>query len=106
MSLVLYVLRSFLRDAAIGAWTASYDPVGNLTCRAAPGSGTTCAGSSPTGALLGYDNEERLYGWQNAPTNSTQSTAYLYDGAGRRVEQVVMSGGATEAQGVSRIWGA
>lgn len=45
-----------------GGWTASYDEVGNLTCRAAPGSGQTCAGSAPTGAMLAYDNEERLYG--------------------------------------------
>ncbi|HEU5343737.1 MAG TPA: hypothetical protein VFU60_05295 [Ktedonobacterales bacterium] len=58
-------------------------------------SATVVSGSSPTGALLGYDNEERLFGWQNAPTTPTASTAYLYDGAGQRVQRVVTSGGTT-----------
>src|SRR4030088_2613675 len=39
---------------AVGAtYTASYDPAGNMTCRA-PTTASTCAGASPSGAQLGY----------------------------------------------------
>ncbi|MGH2502952.1 MAG: RHS repeat-associated core domain-containing protein, partial [Ktedonobacterales bacterium] len=67
-----------------------------MTCRAAT-SATTCAGSSPTGAALSYDNAGQLASWQNTPGSSpTQSASYLYDGAGQRVEQVATaSGGGT-----------
>lgn len=66
-----------------------------MTCRAAT-SATTCAGSTPTGAPLAYDNEGRLAAWQNAPGSSlTQSASYLYDGTGQRVQQVATSSGAT-----------
>jgi len=78
---------------AIGAsWTASYDAAGNMTCRAAT-SATTCAGASPTGAQLSYDNEGRLAAWQSTPTTPLQSASFLYDGAGNRVEQVASAGG-------------
>lgn len=81
---------------AVGSsWTASYDAAGNMICRAATGA-TTCAGSSPTGAPLSYDNEGRLSGWQTTPDSSpTSSAAYLYDGAGQRVQQVAISSGTT-----------
>ncbi len=66
-----------------------------MTCRAAT-SATTCAGASPTGAQMGYDNEGRLTSWQNTPSSSpTQSATYLSDGAGQRVQQAATSGGAT-----------
>ncbi|MGH2502248.1 MAG: hypothetical protein ACRDID_07005, partial [Ktedonobacterales bacterium] len=43
--------------AAIGsAWSASYDAMGEMTCRAAAGI-TTCAGSSPTEAQLGMPRQ-------------------------------------------------
>ncbi|HEX5570137.1 MAG TPA: RHS repeat-associated core domain-containing protein, partial [Ktedonobacterales bacterium] len=81
---------------AVGsAWSASYDEAGNLTCRAAT-SGASCAGATPTGAQLGWNDEGQLYGWQNAFTNPTQSASYLYDGEGQRVAEVTsVSGGAT-----------
>ncbi len=71
--------------------TASYDASGDMTCRA-PTSATTCAGSSPTGALLTYDAERRLTAWQNAPTSPTSQAWLLYDGEGHRVEQYVSGG--------------
>ncbi len=82
---------------AIGTsnWTASYDAAGDMTCRA-PSSAATCAGTTPTGAQLSYDNEGRLSAWQNAPGSSpTSSDQFLYDGAGQRVEQQTTSSGAT-----------
>jgi hypothetical protein len=72
---------------AIGSsYTASYDQAGNMTCRA-PNSGTTCSGSSPTGAPLTFDNEGRLIGWQSAPSSPPDTASFLYDGEGNRVEQ-------------------
>ena len=81
---------------AVGAsWTASYDAAGEMTCRAAT-SATTCAGSSPTGAQLSYDNAGQLATWANAPGSSpTQSASYLYDGAGQRVEQLATTASGT-----------
>ncbi len=80
---------------AIGAaWSASYDAAGNLTCRAAT-SAITCAGSSPTGATLSYDNAGQLATWQNTPTAPTSTAQYLYDGEGNRVQQVATTGGVT-----------
>ncbi len=61
-------------------YTAKYDAVGDMTCRA-PDNTTTCA-STPTGAQLGYDNEGRLATWQNAPSSPTTTDSFLYDGAG------------------------
>ena len=51
------------------AYTAAYDAVGNMVCRA-PTASQTCAGT-PTGAALTYDNEGRLGTWQNAPSSPT-----------------------------------
>ncbi len=44
------------------------------------------------GALLTYDAERRLTGWQNAPTSPTSQAWMLYDGEGHRVEQYVSGG--------------
>ncbi len=66
--------------AAVPTYTAKYDAVGDMTCRA-PDNTTTCAGT-PTGAQLGYDNEGRLATWQNAPSSPTTTDSFLYDGAG------------------------
>ncbi len=73
-------------------YTAMYDAVGDMTCRA-PDNTTTCA-SAPTGAQLGYDNEGRLATWQNAPSSPTTTDSFLYDGAGNRVEQQVTINGS------------
>jgi YD repeat-containing protein len=51
-----------------GTWTASYDAAGDLTCRAAT-SASTCAGGSPTGSPLTWDNEGRLVEW-TSPTGA------------------------------------
>src|SRR6185312_8291778 len=75
-------------------YSASYDASGNMVCRA-PTSSVTCAGSSPTGQRLSYDNEGRLTAWQNAPTSPTSTAQYLYDGEGNRVEQQVTTGGTS-----------
>ncbi len=80
---------------AVGAaWSASYDAAGNATCRAAT-SAQTCAGTSPTGATLSYDNAGQLAAWQNTPTAPTSSAQYLYDGEGNRVQQVATINGVT-----------
>ena len=73
-------------------YTATYDAVGDMTCRA-PDNTTTCAGT-PTGAQLGYDNEGRLTTWQNVPSSPTTTDGFLYDGAGNRVEQLVTVNGS------------
>jgi RHS repeat-associated protein len=75
------------------AWTAKYDALGDMTCRA-PTNATTCAGGSPTGAVLGYDNEGRLASWQDVPGTPTTTDAFLYDGEGNRVAQQVTVGGS------------
>jgi RHS repeat-associated protein len=76
-----------------GQYTASYDASGNMTCRAPDGS-TTCSGTQ-TGQQLSWDNEGRLTSWQNAPSSPTSTDQYLYDGAGKRVEQQVITSGTT-----------
>jgi len=81
-------------DAAtsIGAaYTAAYDAVGDMVCRA-PTASQTCAGT-PTGATLTYDNEGRLGTWQNTPSSPTTTDSFLYDGEGNRIEQVVQQSG-------------
>jgi RHS repeat-associated protein len=76
---------------AIGTgYTASYDAAGNMTCRA-PSNATTCAGNSPTGAQLAYNNESQLVSWQGGGVTDR----FLYDCQGQRVAQQVTRGGAT-----------
>jgi RHS repeat-associated protein len=80
---------------AIGStYTAAYDGAGNMTCRA-PATTATCAGGSPNGATLTYDNEGRLTGWQNTPTSPSTTAAFLYDNEGNRVEQQVTQNATT-----------
>ncbi len=43
--------------------------------------GATCAGTPPTGAVLGDDHARRLAGWENAP-NSLTTASFLPDGEG------------------------
>jgi RHS repeat-associated protein len=70
---------------------AAYDAMGNMTCRnTATGTGHTCAGSTPTGATMTYDNEGRLSSW-TAQKNQTGSDTFLYDGEGNRVLQSASS---------------
>src|SRR6266699_6276003 len=74
---------------------ASYDAMGNMTCRNIDTtSGHTC-GSSPTGALMSYDNEGRLASW-TAPSGTTASDGFLYDKEGNRVLQRVNTGSVTD----------
>jgi RHS repeat-associated protein len=75
-------------------YSATYDQAGNMACRAG-NSSTTCTGSSPTGAVLSWDAEERLTAWQNTPTSPTTTAAFLSDGEGNRVEQQVTTNGTT-----------
>ena len=80
---------------AVGTgYTAAYDAAGDMTCRA-PTTSTTCAGASPTGAQLSYNNEGQLVGWQSTPSSPTSAEQLLYDCQGRRVAQTATSGGTT-----------
>src|SRR5579884_574791 len=63
---------------------ASYDAMGNMTCRNVDtGNGHTC-GNGQTGATMTYDNEGRLATWA-APSGTTASDSFLYDNEGNRV---------------------
>ncbi|HEX8996275.1 MAG TPA: hypothetical protein VF812_09620, partial [Ktedonobacterales bacterium] len=81
-------------------WTASYDAAGDTSCRAAT-TATTCAGTTPNGALMSWDNEGRLTAWQNIANVTTSPASIpaleeaLYDGAGQRVVQVAESNATT-----------
>ena len=66
---------------------ASYDAMGNMTCRNVDPSGSqSCASGAQTGATMSYDNEGRLTSWA-APTGITASDQFLYDNEGNRVLQ-------------------
>jgi RHS repeat-associated protein len=78
---------------AIGsAYTAAYDTVGDMTCRA-PSALTTCVGTQ-TAAQLTYNTEGQLSNWQNQPAGTSTAT-FLYDGQGTRVAQQSSSGAST-----------
>jgi RHS repeat-associated protein len=65
---------------------ASYDAMGNMTCRNVDtGNGHTC-GSGQTGVTMTYDNEGRLASW-TAPSGTTATDSFLYDNEGNRVLQ-------------------
>lgn len=67
-----------------------------MRIRCAPASGTDlCAGGSPTGAVLTYDNERRLVTWASAPSNPGATAGYAYDSEGHRVAQQMTAGGST-----------
>lgn len=74
-------------------YSAAYNAVGDLTCRAPTGT-TTCSGTQ-TGQQLSYDAEERLATWQDQPGSPTSTASYLYDGAGNRVAQQTTVNGTT-----------
>jgi RHS repeat-associated protein len=63
---------------------ASYDAMGNMTCRNVDTTSAHSCDSSQTGALMTYDNEGRLETW-TAPSGTTANAQYLYDTAGNRV---------------------
>jgi YD repeat-containing protein len=74
---------------------ASYDAMGNMTCRNTDTtSGHTC-GNSPTGALMTYDVEGRLTKW-TAPSGTTATDTFLYDGEGNRVLQEINTSSITD----------
>jgi RHS repeat-associated protein len=66
---------------------ASYDAMGNMTCRnVSHSSSQSCASGAQTGAIMTYDNEGRLASWK-APQGSTGTDQFLYDNEGNRVLQ-------------------
>ncbi|GER89970.1 hypothetical protein KDW_41320 [Dictyobacter vulcani] len=65
---------------------ASYDAMGNMTCRNVDTTTAHACDGSQTGAQLTYDNEGRLETW-TAPSGTTASDQYLYDNSGQRVFQ-------------------
>src|SRR5258708_5879754 len=74
---------------------ASYDAMGNMTCRNTDiTSGHTCDPSNATGAHMSYDNDGRLASW-TAPSGTTATDGFLYDNAGNRVLQGVNTGNVT-----------
>jgi RHS repeat-associated protein len=72
-------------DASQTGATMTYDNEGNLATWTAP-SGTTASDASQTGATMTYDNEGNLATW-TAPSGTTASDAFLYDNDGNRVLQ-------------------
>ncbi len=65
---------------------ASYDAMGNMTCRNIDTTTAHSCDASQTGATMTYDNEGRLTSW-NAPSGTTESDQFLYDNEGNRVLQ-------------------
>jgi RHS repeat-associated protein len=66
---------------------ASYDAMGNMTCRTTDTTGSqSCASGTQTGATMSYDNAGRLASW-TAPTGLNENDQYLYDNEGNRVLQ-------------------
>ncbi len=66
---------------------ASYDAMGNMTCRNVDSSGSqSCGSGTQTGATMAYDNEGRFTTW-TAPGGTTDSAQFLYDAGGNRVLQ-------------------
>ncbi|MBV9615556.1 MAG: hypothetical protein JO031_08875, partial [Ktedonobacteraceae bacterium] len=75
---------------------ASYDAMGNMTCRnVSRSSSQSCASGSPTGAIMSYDNEGRLSSWK-APKGSSGTDQFLYDNEGNRVLQRSSASGVTD----------
>ena len=72
------------------AYLASYNANGEMVCRSTSTTASqSCYGGNDGGAQMSYDAEGQLVHWQNAPGTSPTSTVNtLYDGGGRRLEQV------------------
>jgi RHS repeat-associated core domain len=77
---------------------ASYDDMGNMTCRNVdPTNAHSCAsGTQSSGATMTYDNAGQLESWQ-APSGTNETDQYLYDGSGQRVLKHI----TTTANGVT-----
>jgi len=74
---------------------ASYDPMGNMVCRNTDTTSGHACGNSPTGALMTYDVEGRLTKW-TAPSGTTATDTFLYDGEGNRVLQETSTSSITD----------
>ncbi len=76
---------------------ASYDAMGNMTCRTTDTTGSqSCASGTQTGATMSYDNAGRLTGW-TAAAGLGESEQYLYDNEGNRV----LTRGSTTSNGAT-----
>ncbi|GCE23168.1 hypothetical protein KDK_69680 [Dictyobacter kobayashii] len=65
---------------------ASYDAMGNMTCRNVDTTSGHGCDAAQSGAIMTYDNEGRLDTWV-APNGTVASDQYLYDNSGQRVLQ-------------------
>ncbi|GER89989.1 hypothetical protein KDW_41510 [Dictyobacter vulcani] len=82
---------------------ASYDAMGNMTCRNVDTTTAHACDASQTGAQLTYDNEGRLETW-TAPSGTTASDQYLYDNSGQRVFQhssSILAGNTTKTDTIT-----
>lgn len=70
---------------------AAYDAFSDMICQNTDTtSAHTCSGSNPTGATMSYDYLGHLLQW-TAPSGTTASDSFLYDGEGNRVLQSASS---------------
>ncbi|GCE23136.1 hypothetical protein KDK_69360 [Dictyobacter kobayashii] len=65
---------------------ASYDAMGNMTCRNVDTTSSHGCDAAQSGAIMTYDNEGRLDTWVT-PNGTVASDQYLYDNSGQRVLQ-------------------
>ncbi|GCE23166.1 RHS repeat-associated core domain-containing protein [Dictyobacter kobayashii] len=65
---------------------ASYDAMGNMTCRNVDTTSGHGCDAAQSGAIMTYDNEGRLATWV-APNGTVASDHFLYDNTGQRVLQ-------------------
>ncbi|WP_161977883.1 RHS repeat-associated core domain-containing protein [Dictyobacter kobayashii] len=65
---------------------ASYDAMGNMTCRNVDTTSGHGCDAAESGAIMTYDNEGRLDTWV-APNGTVASDHFLYDNSGQRVLQ-------------------
>jgi YD repeat-containing protein len=69
---------------------ASYDAMGNMTCRNVDTTTAHSCGSTQTGATMTYDTQGRLASW-TAPSGTSANEQFLYDNEGNRVLQRTVS---------------
>ncbi|GCE23204.1 RHS repeat-associated core domain-containing protein [Dictyobacter kobayashii] len=65
---------------------ASYDAMGNMTCRNVDTTSGHGCDAAQSGAIMTYDNDGRLATWV-APNGTVASDQFLYDNSGQRVLQ-------------------
>ncbi|GER88987.1 hypothetical protein KDW_31490 [Dictyobacter vulcani] len=70
---------------------ASYDAMGNMTCRNVDTTSNHSCDSTQTGAKITYDNEGRPNTW-TAPNGTDADDQFLYDNAGNRVLERTRTG--------------